>query len=375
MSRGHFIGLNHHRLMLADRLRMEAYQAAIEASVRPGMRVLDLGTGTGILAMWAARAGAEVVAVEPHDVIRVAERVARANGLAARITFIQGDARALTLPWPVDLVVSECMGNFFITDEMQPVLRDLPRHLACTSHQTFEREQGDVGDFGVRGPEATEACFEHVAGRRREHASKAPAYPPLAAGGGEKCRLAAGGRTLPARIRLRLAAATLPLWREQAFWREPVGGFDYSEAADFAAQASYVVACEPELVCTAQQTVDDFALVDAPDTLDLPFDLEVTRAVRLHALIGWFDAELTDAITLSTAPGERTHWGQMAFPLPETAVEPGDSVRGRVILAMDEAGRSHYTWAGRVVRPGRGDVVFSRDTRRRFEGGADEVRG
>jgi arylsulfatase A-like enzyme len=70
-------------------------------------------------------------------------------------------------------------------------LRGRPR-LACTSHQTFEREQGDVGDFGVRGPETTEACFEHVAGRRREHASKAPAYPPLAAGGGEKCRLAQG---------------------------------------------------------------------------------------------------------------------------------------------------------------------------------------
>jgi hypothetical protein len=68
--------------------------------------------------------------------------------------------------------------------------------LACTSHQTSEREQGDVGDFGVRGPEATEACFEHVAGRRREHASKAPAYPPLAAGGGEKCRLANDARTL-----------------------------------------------------------------------------------------------------------------------------------------------------------------------------------
>jgi hypothetical protein len=75
-------------------------------------------------------------------------------------------------------------------------LRGRPR-LACTSHQTFEREQGDVGDFGVRGPETTEACFEHTgaaprAPRRREHASKAPAYPPLAAGGGEKCRLAQG---------------------------------------------------------------------------------------------------------------------------------------------------------------------------------------
>jgi len=315
MSRGHFIGLNHHRLMLADRLRMDAYQAAIADRVRPGMRVLDLGTGTGILALWSARAGAEVVAVEPHDVVAVAQRIAEANGLGDRIRFLKGDARALDLPWPVDLVVTECMGNFFITDEMQPVLRDLPRHMAP------------------------------------------------------------GGQTLPERIQLRFAAATLPLWREQSFWREPIGGFDFSAAADFAGQASYVVACEPEFVATEAETVSDFALVDAPDTLDLPVELTVTRAVRLHALVGWFDAHLTDSIVLSTAPGERTHWGQMAFPLPETAVQPGDRVEGRVVLAMDDAGRSHYTWAGRIVRPGRGDVPFSRDTRRRFEGGADLAGG
>ena len=80
MSRGHFIGLNHHRQMLADRLRMEAYQRAIDLSVRPGMRVMDLGTGTGILAMWAARAGAKVTAIEPHEIIEVAKKITAAIG-------------------------------------------------------------------------------------------------------------------------------------------------------------------------------------------------------------------------------------------------------------------------------------------------------
>lgn len=315
MSRGHFIGLNHHRLMLADRLRMEAYEAAIAERVRPGMRVMDLGTGTGILALWAARAGAEVTAVEPHAVIAVARRLAETNGLADRITFIQGDARQLTLERPVDLVVTECMGNFFVTDEMQPVLRDLPRHLAP------------------------------------------------------------GGDTVPQRIRLSLGLATLPLWREQAFWMEPIGGFDFSAARDFAAQAAYVVACDPELMVSEAVTVADFALVEAPDVFTLDATLTCTRAVRVHALVGWFDARLTGAVTLSTAPGQRTHWGQMAFPLPETPVRPGDTVEARVTLDMDADGRSHYTWAGRIVRPGRDTVAFSRDTRRRFEGGADQGGG
>ena len=86
MSRGHFIGLNHHRLMLQDALRMDTYRQAIQRSVRPGMRVMDLGTGTGILAMWAAQAGDEVVADEPHAVIERLQREARLAGASELIT-------------------------------------------------------------------------------------------------------------------------------------------------------------------------------------------------------------------------------------------------------------------------------------------------
>ena len=308
MSRGHFIGLNHHRLMLADAVRMEAYEAAITARVRPGMRVMDLGTGTGVLAMWAARAGADVVAVEPHEVIEVARRLAQSNGLADQIQFIRADSQVMTLDAPVDLVITECMGNFFVTDEMQPVLRDLPRHLAP------------------------------------------------------------GGATLPRAISLHLAAATLPLWRELSFWDEPVGGLDLSAAASFAHQAGYVVACEPEFISAEPVEVANFPLVEAPDELTLEATLRVSRTVTLHALVGWFDADLGGGITLSTRPGVRTHWGQMAFPLPATAVRKGDQVDVTLRLVMDAALRCHYIWSGLIRRPGHpeGDVSFSRDTRRRF---------
>jgi len=308
MSRGHFIGLNHHRLMLADTVRMEAYEAAITAQVRPGMRVLDLGTGTGILAMWAARIGAEVIAVEPHEVISVARRLAAANNLSDQITFIQADSRDLVLDRPVDLVITECMGNFFVTDEMQPVLRDLPRLLA------------------------------------------------------------EGGQTVPRGISLSLGAATLPLWRELSFWEAPVGGLDFSSATDFAHQAAYVIACEPEFLSAGPVEVCGFPLVEAPDTLALEATLPVHRAVTLHALVGWFDADLGEGITLSTRPGVRTHWGQMAFPLPSTSVRAGDAVEVSLRLAMDDGLRCHYIWSGTIRRPSHpdGDVVFSRDTRRRF---------
>ncbi len=311
VSRGHFIGLNHHRLMLADAVRMDAYRDAIAARVTPGMRVMDLGTGTGILAMWAARAGAEVVAVEPHEVIAVAERLAAANGLASQIEFVRGDAREVDLGAPVDLVITECMGNFFVTDEMQPVLRDLPRHLRD------------------------------------------------------------GGETMPRAISLHLAAATLPLWRELSFWETPIDGFDVTAALPFAGQAAYVVACARELVSTTEVELTSFPLVEAPDTFELHATLEATRAVQLHALIGWFEADLGGGVTLSTAPGVRTHWGQMAFPLPATRVQAGDRIEVTLTLGMDADLRCHYRWAGVVRRGARGDVPFSRDTRMRFAATAD----
>ena len=39
--------------MMADRVRMDAYAAALEQAVRPGCVVLDVGTGTGMMALIA----------------------------------------------------------------------------------------------------------------------------------------------------------------------------------------------------------------------------------------------------------------------------------------------------------------------------------
>ncbi len=66
--------------------------AMLEATVRPGMRVLDVGTGTGILAMVAARLGAgEVVAVDTDaDAVTAARRNFRANGVLSRIRLAHG---------------------------------------------------------------------------------------------------------------------------------------------------------------------------------------------------------------------------------------------------------------------------------------------
>lgn len=113
-----------HRFFVGDRVRTEAYRRAIEELVRPGDTVIDVGTGTGILAMFAARAGAGTVhAIEPTPrMFEQAQLAAKRNGLAERITFHRGDALEVELDVEADLVIGDWIGNFVVQERIFPAL-------------------------------------------------------------------------------------------------------------------------------------------------------------------------------------------------------------------------------------------------------------
>jgi protein arginine N-methyltransferase 1 len=72
---------------------------------------VDIGTGTGILALLACRFGArQVYAIEPSDAIQVGRECAAANECADRIHWIQNVSTRVTLPEPADVVVSDLRG-------------------------------------------------------------------------------------------------------------------------------------------------------------------------------------------------------------------------------------------------------------------------
>ncbi|NLA34777.1 MAG: methyltransferase domain-containing protein [Actinobacteria bacterium] len=124
-NEANFASVSHHEEMLSDQPRVRAYHRGIHAAVSPGDVVLDLGTGTGLLAFMASRAGAsKVYAVEHSDFIEVAREIARVNGFT-NIEFVQANSREFTPPEPVDVVIHEQMGDELFNENMLENLLDL----------------------------------------------------------------------------------------------------------------------------------------------------------------------------------------------------------------------------------------------------------
>ncbi len=119
-----------HLELLNDRQRTRAYIEALRETVRPTDVVVEIGTGTGVLAVAAAQAGARhVYAIEGDLVAETAARVFAANGLEDRITLVRGWSTEITLPHKADLLVTELMGNDPFEERAVPVTHDARQRL------------------------------------------------------------------------------------------------------------------------------------------------------------------------------------------------------------------------------------------------------
>lgn len=124
-----------HFTMLRDEMRAAAYDAALRRAVTSQSRVLEIGCGSGILAMMAARAGArEVVTCEmiPAIAKQAAEIIAQ-NGYGDRVRVIAKQSHKLDaktdLGGRADILVSEILGSNLLGESVLPTHEHAVRHL------------------------------------------------------------------------------------------------------------------------------------------------------------------------------------------------------------------------------------------------------
>jgi protein arginine N-methyltransferase 1 len=275
-----------HRAFLSDRARLAAYEAAIRQIVRPGDVVVDLGAGSGILGLFACRAGAaRVYAVEPTGLIEFARAIAADNGVADRIRWVHKPAAEVDLPERADVLVGDFAGRMGF-------------------------------DAGV---------FEFYA--------LAPRW------------LKPTGRAIPSHITIEAAPVDDPVAHANAaFWESPVAGFRMAAALTWSFNTGYPVRFDAAQL-VGSPVAAAFATVSAPALLRIDGTSRARRNAVVHGVGAWFSAVLADGVEMTNAPGapRRIERRNVFLPLETpVAVAAGDTVR--VAIRIRPADRL-VTWS------------------------------
>jgi len=284
---GSYSSFHIHEEMLKDTTRTRTYQRAIEENPEDfkDKIVLDIGCGTGILSIFAARAGAKhVYAIENAEIAHYAEEIIKQNGLTDKITVIKGKMEEIKLPVDeVDIIISEWMGYFLLYESM----------LDC------------------------------VLWARDRYLNKKT------------------GKMLPDKAHVYIAALEDGEYKgaKREFWND-VYGVDMSCMAPTVMREPLVDVVHSEMVMSNSCKVLQLDLVKMKKeevNFSSEYCLKMNFKDKVHAVVAYWDTEfsnLTRPITLSTSPFKKsTHWKQTVFYLEhDLQVKAGDELKGTVAV-------------------------------------------
>ena len=135
-----------HFRMMNDAARNRAYDAAIRRAVRPDTHVLEIGTGSGLLALMAARAGARRVTTceQVAAIAETATEIVRRNGYGERVTVVPKRSTRLTvgvdLPDRADVLISEVLSDKLLGEHVLSSTAHARQHLLKPDAAIIPRE-------------------------------------------------------------------------------------------------------------------------------------------------------------------------------------------------------------------------------------------
>ncbi len=143
--------------LLGDVSRMNAFARALDSVVNEQSTVLELGSGTGILSLLAARKAKKVVAVEMDRMLYEVSRTAfRDSEYSDRMTAVQADAMKIQFPFKADVVICEMLDTGLIAESQVNVMNHAVRNLAserytpvpCRIENFLELIEADYSFYG-----------------------------------------------------------------------------------------------------------------------------------------------------------------------------------------------------------------------------------
>lgn len=285
--------IEYHRTLIADRVRNAAFHEALSRVIRPGeTTVADIGAGTGLLGVMAAKLGAkDVFLYEAAEVAGVAAQTLKANR-AKNCHLMPCHSTEMDDPPRVDVVVSETLGNYALEENIIDTLADA----------------------------------------RARHLNK-------------------GGLVIPSRI-TQLAAPVITdrIHRELTVWDEVGFGIDLAAARVMSLNNAYV------RTLTGADLLDGGMSAKTWDTVDLRREMKSARKgemrwtlsaeTMIYGFAYWWEAELVPGVSISTAPdAPRTHWEQLYFPLlTPIAARAGETVLLTLRSQSSEEAGTHLGW-------------------------------
>lgn len=277
-----FGNLHEHEKMIADDVRVGTYYTAIGKHIKRGDVVIDLGTGSGILSIFAARQNAKrVYAIDHSEFIEVAKKTAEVNGVN-NITFVNANSHAFMAPEKADILLHEQLGDDLFNENMLENLFDLKKR-----------------------------CLKET------------------------------GRILPGKFELYLEPASLrPAYRVPFIWEKEVYGVDFSflksnELAEKYIPASYNFSSIGEasidhFLCTPEPILTfDMNKMESADELPTVFKCirKVAQPGELHGVCMFFRVIFDESTSFDTSPVHtHTHWGNGFYRFASKNYVVGDEL-------------------------------------------------